>query len=182
MKKNNDYFDITLTLLTLAILGAFAIRPALIGAIGLNKDISKYEKLRSDLVTKIIYLPEIETAAQKARDNADLLNLAIPDTPNEEALLKTFNQKAISNNLKLTSISYQFDDTNNNPKAIDISLSIEGGYPNAKQFIKDITSSTRLIEINSMSIIEKEDDKTKNSVITLSLKAKAYYSLKGQND
>ena len=182
MKKNKDYFDITLTILTIALLGAFAIRPVLITTITLNNDIAKYEKLRTGLINNLMKTPQMSTTLQKITPKTEILDKVIPNTPKEENLLKIINEKARINIVTLESISYEFDKTKNNPKSISIKLVANGDYANLKAFIKDITNSTRLISIESIGLTETNDTTTKKTFVTLDLSAKAYYSLQTDHD
>jgi len=182
MKKDYDYLNITLSIITISILGAFALRPTLVTALKMRKDINEYEELRNKMRNKLLKLGEIQTLLDKSKSDLLLLNELIPDYPNEEKLLKTINDKALLNNVNVTSVDYEFDKTDTNPKSLTVHMSANSGYKSIIKFIKEISSGPRIFEITNIELTEEKDTKTNNYIINMELTGKAYYSLKNEDD
>lgn len=182
MRKDHDYLNITLSILTIAILGAFALRPTLVTALKMRKDINEYETLRNKMQKKLIKLGELEDLINNSQADLLILNELIPDYPNEEEILKTINNKALLNNVKVTDIDYTFDKTDANPKSLTVHISANSGYESIIKFIKEITTEPRIFEVTDIELTDTLDNKTNNHIIKMKLTGKAYYSLKDEND
>lgn len=180
MEQNKDYLNLTLTLVTFALLIAFAIRPSATAAVKLRKEVIEYDQINNKLKDKVSTIAEAGRKTNELNEYSMVLDNTIPATADEGSLLSILSTEALSNNLLLSDISYTYN-TSSNPNSLSISMDLEGDFPDIKNFMKNITSKTRIIEINDieMNLIKGQDSENlvETDIVRVTLEAKAYYNL-----
>src|SRR3990170_4743668 len=79
-KKTVSYFTISLSLFSLSFFGLFAIRPTLITAVSLIKEVNNLKTLNLQYENKISDIIRAQAEYEKVRDKINLVNIALPQT------------------------------------------------------------------------------------------------------
>lgn len=177
-KKTASYFTLTLSLFTLSFFGLFAIRPTLITAISLMKQVSDLRKLYIDYENKIGTLIRAQTEYEQIRDDIQLVDKALPINSSFSKLAITIEKFA--NQEDFTINQFQIDPVPiSNPsttgKLYDFGFTLvgTGKYPSVSSFLNHIVNWKRIVNIKSLEFAQTGG--TSSATLRLSLKATTHY-------
>jgi len=176
--KTASYFTITLTLFSLSFFGLFAIRPTLLTAVSLIKEVNDLNKLSIDYENKIGNFITAQSEYEKIRNSISLIDKALPQYSEFPAFVKIMENLAVKNSFIIN--QFQID-------AAPISLSPDkdklnqfnfimvgiGSYPNMRQYLEDVVNSLRLVSIDSLDF--SSEGGTVAGILRVSVKGKSYY-------
>lgn len=176
-----------LSFLTLSILGAFFIRPAVRQIFELNRKISDRQVVNQKLAEKIKNLETAKKEYRKIQRDFPLILAALPLKSEFPPFLKTLEETASDSAVVLTALKFQDislleppatssaqDQKLPNPQSLPFSLGVSGSYTNLFSFLEALEKETRLTNINELSMMPKKEG-TISSEITLSLKNYIYF-------
>lgn len=177
-KKTASYFTLTLSLFTLSFFGLFAIRPTLITAISLMKQVSDLRKLYIDYENKIGTLIRAQTEYEQIRDDILLVDKALPTNSSFSNLAVTIEKFA--NQEDFTINQFQIDPVPiSNPaatgKIYDFGFTLvgTGRYPAISAFLNHVVNWKRIVNIKSLEFAQTGG--TSSATLRLSLKATTHY-------
>ena len=176
--KSASYFTITLTLFSLSFFGLFAIRPTLITAVSLIKEVKDLRKLSLDYENKISNFITAQSEYERIRESIPLIDRALPQYSEFPGFARTMENIAIKNSFSIN--QFQID-------AAPISLLPEvnklnnfnfilvgiGNYDNSRHAIEDMVNSLRIVTIESLDF--STEGGTVSGNLRVSLKGKSYY-------
>lgn len=177
-KKTASYFTFTLSLFTLSFFGLFAIRPTLITAISLMKQVSDLRKLYNDDENKIGSIIRAQGEYEQIRDSLPFIDGAIPTNSSFGKLAKTIEKFAAQENITIN--QFQIDPvpiSNPNPTSklynYGFSLVGTGKYPSISLFLNHLINWKRIVNLQSLEFTQSGG--TTSAILRLSLKATTFY-------
>ena len=102
--KTASYFTITLSLFSLSFFGLFAIRPTLITAVSLIKEVNDLNKLSLDYENKISNFITAQAEYEKIRESIPLIDKALPQTSEFPGFARTVENLAEKNQLLINQL------------------------------------------------------------------------------
>lgn len=174
-----NYGPMIFTLLTIAILIYFAIRPTFATILVLQKKLAD----ENEVLQKITQKANDLSLGKKNYDNLDQnikdkISTAIPDTTNLKTLIQNLEQVAKTHQASVSALQIQplIIDTKTDTQTgvltdIFFTFNIEGDYKNLIAVLQELKNSSRLISFDGLSISQISDTKTQ----VMSISGKAYY-------
>src|SRR3990170_6098278 len=145
-KKTVSYFTITLSLFSLSFFGMFAIRPTLITAVSLVRELKDLNNLSLDYENQISSIITAQSEYEKIRNSITLRDKALPRGSEFTKFAKTMERLAVKNEITLNqlqidaapiSILKNTDSLNN----INFILIAIGHYEKINSFLNDVVNS-----------------------------------------
>lgn len=177
-KKTASYFTLTLSLFTLSFFGIFAIRPTLVTAISLIKQVSDLKKLYTDYENKIGNLIRAQGEYEKIRGELPLIDAALPANSSFGSLAKIIEKFASQENFTINQFQIDPVPVSNPPSSgklydYEFTLVGTGRYSSLSSFLSHLINWKRIINIKSLEFAQAGG--TTSAQIRLSLKASTYY-------
>jgi len=177
-KKTASYFTLTLSLFTLSFFGIFAIRPTLVTAISLVRQVSDLRKLYTDYENKIGNLIRGQAEYEKIRGELPLIDEALPSNSSFATVAKAIEKFASQENFTIN--QFQIDPvpiSNPTPAGklydYEFTLAGTGRYSALSSFLNHLINWRRIVNIKSLEFTQAGG--TSSAQIKLSLKAAVYY-------
>jgi len=172
---------ISLTILTVAFFGGFAIMPTFKTIAALTREIEDTESVNSRLAKKIVSLERAEDAYLGYTDSLELMNKVLPDNNEFEKAAWQINWLANEKNLRLITSNFgEFvivgieSDPESEIMELVIEITVEGSYGQIKEFLKEIINVDRLIVVEKVSLNNKKVQ-NEDKAITANIKLKASF-------
>lgn len=176
--KTASYFTITLTLFCLSFFGLFAIRPTLITAVSLIKEVNDLKNLSLANENKISSFIIAQSEYEKIRESLPLIDKAIPADSNFTGFARTIENLTEKNNVSLN--QFQIDaapisllKSSGQLSSFNFIMIGIGGYNEVHQLIDDMVNSLRLMTINSLDF--STEGGTVSALLRVSVKGRAFY-------
>lgn len=177
-KQKKVYTLLGLTLLSLIIFGAFAIRPTLATVTELKRKIKDQEEARDLLDQKIKALSLAQTQLSKNKSDLPLAEGALPEKKDLSGLLETLNSLCEKNELRLSRLSFgkseevsqNLPNQNLKTKKLSFSTQLEGDFPHFLSFLEEVENTLRQINIEEIRIGSR-----KGGMENFNLKMGVYY-------
>ena len=177
-QKVASYFTITLSLFSLSFFGLFAIRPTLITAVSLVREVNDLKNLSLDYENQISNIITAQSEYEKIRKSVILLDKALPRNSEFTKFARTMERLAVKNEITLNqlqidsapiSLLTKTDSLNH----INFILLAAGHYEKIDSFLNDVVNSIRIITINTMDF--SPEGGTVSGILRMSMKGRAYY-------
>lgn len=177
-KKQASYLTLTLSLFTLSIFGLFAIRPTIITAFSLSKNISDLNKLNIDYENKIGSLIRAQSEYEKIRDDLTLVSAALPTYTDFNKLASAIErfaerEQVTINQLQIDSVSISQLPSTGKVRSFGFSLVGIGNYQSLSAFIAHLLNFKRIVRIDSLEYAK--EGATTSATLRLNLKGVTYY-------
>ncbi|OGG08108.1 hypothetical protein A3D05_05210 [Candidatus Gottesmanbacteria bacterium RIFCSPHIGHO2_02_FULL_40_24] len=177
-RRTASYFTLTLTLFSLSFFGLFAIRPTLITAITLIKEVNDLKKLSLDYENKISNIILAQSEYERIRESLLNIEAALPGKSDFTGFSKAmeklaFNNGVVINQLQIDSAPISIPQTNGLLSRFNFILIGVGAYENVNSYLADIYNYKRIVTINSMDFTPEGG--TVSGILRISMKGKAYY-------
>lgn len=171
--KFNDYTQISLTYLAIAVFAIFAIRPSLVKAYGLYRQYKDYKVLSETLKMKVENLNTFEDLKKNDSEVFNLIDNALPRSRSESDLIKTVNLAASDNQVVLKSITFNQGklEEPTGAKSVQFGLEVDGGYQDIIKFIGELTNTQRVMSVESLDLTLRSN----NVLYVARIKVRAYY-------
>lgn len=172
------YFTITLSLFCLSFFGLFAIRPTLITAVSLVKEVNDLKNLSLDYENKISNIINAQGEYERVRDVIPFVDKAIPQNAEFPQLARGFENAALNNNISISQLQIdsapisQTGAQNVLAKYKFIMIG-SGNYQAVKDFTSAILTWQRLVTINSMDF--SVEGGTLSGILRMTVKGTSYY-------
>lgn len=183
-KDVRSYFNLTLTFLTVAFFGFFAIRPTLIIIAKLVKEIEEKEEINHQLDKKIASLVSAQEQYSANQERFYLLDQALPKIPDFPSLIYCLENIASSTNVEFKSFSISKIDISGETKSkitpkkassFEFNLSLTGSFQNLQQFVHQAESLRRLIFLKSISFGKPKKTQEEENQILLTISGDTNY-------
>ncbi len=174
-----NYGPMIFTLLTIAILIYFAIRPTVATILVLQKKLAD----ENDVLQKVTQKANDLSLGKKNFDNLDQsikdkISASIPNTVSLKTMLQSLEETANAHQASISALQVQpieidskTDDQLGTLTNISFTFNIEGSYQNLLAILQGLKNSSRLISFDNLSISQVSDTKTQ----VMSISGKAYY-------
>lgn len=177
-EKNTAYLMAIFSFLTLSFFGLFAIRPTILTAFTLYKEIQDLKVLNQQYEDKITNVVVAQSEYERIRNDIPLIYETLPETPQFPKLISTIENLATSSSLIL-------EDMQIDPQPIapllntkeltdySVQLRLSGEYQNAYTFLSNLVNNQRLISIKSLDL--KTEESTSSGELTVNFMLQSYY-------
>jgi Tfp pilus assembly protein PilO len=149
-----EYLELLFSIAAIGIFVIFAIKPTIITITDLVTKINVEEDTSNKLETKIKNLGIAQTRFNSEENKINLLNDAIPDTPNVPSYVRQLEGLVKKENLKIINTTVQKVDVLSSSasaeQSINPTVSVSGNFDSLKNFLKDIESLRRPGYISKM--------------------------------
>ena len=171
--------ELLLSILAVIFFAVFAIRPTLVTMSDLIKELEEKRLLDLKLSQKIASLATVQPQYQTARDQIQVLDEALPSSPEMIKTLKIIEKVASDRQLAITSISISEIPVINGPTSpgmklnrisYPISITVEGDYQTIRDFVEQLQNSRRVLATESVAfnLVEKQGLQSLQATITVS--------------
>jgi Tfp pilus assembly protein PilO len=163
--KTNSYITLSFTLLVIALLVMFAIRPTITTITKINKDIKEKERINTMLARRIKTLASLDDEYERSKEKFETLSFTFPVVERHILLLSNIDQIVSRNGFKLNSVSldnYEGEKYNLSPSVLKpslIQLSVTGQYNSFINLLKDLESLPMFAVMENVSFSNVKDEK-----------------------
>ncbi|MBI2611801.1 type 4a pilus biogenesis protein PilO [Candidatus Gottesmanbacteria bacterium] len=178
-EKNTGYLMILLSFLSLSFFGIFAIRPTILTAFTLYKEIGDLREINNRYEDKITDVVRAQSEYEQIRDDIPLIYETLPTTPKFPLLISTFEKLATSSSLVLEDMEVDplpiapMPESINDLTPFNVKLKLSGDYKNTYTFITNMLNYQRLVYIENMMIATEEA--TTSGLLTIDFTLTSYY-------
>ena len=141
--EKKRYTILGMTLFSLVVFGAFAIRPSLFTISRLNREVKKAREAKTILDQKINDLSQAQINYQLALKDLELVDEALPRDMSIPAILETLALAAGRNNVTLNETKFH---------SPSFTVTITGNLTGIKQFITELENGVRQMDIGRVKI------------------------------
>lgn len=175
---NLSYISIFLLIFTIFLF--FAIRPAILSIVKLQKDIEELKLINENYNKQIDQILAIQTEYENNRDNIILINQAIPSIPRLSDLIKEIRNTADNIFFRLKEISVgkvNILDLNKSQNINNLSLllKVNSNFSQIDNFIKKIYQQRRLKYIKKISIQKDIQETTDSGQLNITLEVDSFF-------
>lgn len=141
-----------MTLFSLVVFGAFAIRPSLFTISRLNREVKKAREAKIFLDQKINNLSQAQVNYQLALNNLELVDKALPRDASVPAILETLALAAGRNNISLEEA--KFGEVGGKAGLDTLSLTVRavGELKNIQDFIAELENGVRQMDVQQVKM------------------------------
>jgi Tfp pilus assembly protein PilO len=180
-----SWTNLTLSFLTIAFFGFFAIKPTLIIIAKLTKEIKDRQEVNLQLKKKIASLIAAQEQYSANQERFYLIDQALPQTPDFPSFLFCLEKEATSAGIKIQSFSITKIEIAQTQKAkpadqkspsFEFNLALTGDYVNLQRFAGQIENLRRSLNLEKISFskTKKEKEETPKIVLTIFGKSNFY--------
>jgi len=177
-KKTASYLTITLSLMALSFFGLFALRPTLITAVSLVKNVNDLGALNIEYENKIGSIIRAQAEYENLRDSLPLLTQALPDNAYFHQLANTLESFAQKSNVTIQQM--QIDATPiTKPKSSGklerfgfVVIGI-GDYPSISTYISHVLNWKRVVALHTLEFVH--DESTTSGNLRVTMRGNAFY-------
>jgi len=184
-EKGKKTASATAAIFLIAFLVVFAIRPTAITIAGLLGEIKAREETNQKLQQKIDQIISAQIAYTQIYNKLALIDQALPENPQFAPLIRQIEAERILADLELTELNYssivlsdkteQETEKESSPREINFSASMQGHYPDFKNFLKENFNYRRIIHISNLDIQPPQNQQGEIDSLIISLKGNAFY-------
>lgn len=176
--RKASYFTITLSLFCVSFFGLFAIRPTLITAVKLIKEVSDLKKLNLQYENKISNIIKAQSEYEKIRDSLYLVDEALPFNAQFPKLARGLESFSTNSNIRLNQLQIDAAPISQLPSAKKLQnygfiLIGVGDYPAVSSLLTRLINWQRIINIKSLDLYHEGGSISAN--LRISMKADSYY-------
>ncbi len=140
-----------LTLFSLVVFGAFAIRPSLTTISRLRQEVKKAREAKEILNQKINDLSQAQVNYQLALDNMGLIRQALPESAAVPAVLEDLALAAGRHNIALNETKFGAVE-GDNLKTLPLTVTVEGSFVNVEKFIAELEEGVRQMDVRRVKM------------------------------
>jgi|SRR3989338_260766 len=177
-RKAASYFTITLSLFSLSFFGLFALRPTLITAVSLVREVNDLKELSLDFENQISNIITAQSEYERIRNSIPLIDKSLPRGSEFTEFARSIETIAIKNEiilnqLQIDSAPISIPDKYDSLNQINFILIGVGNYQKVDSFLNDVVNSLRIITINSLDFSTEVG--TVSGFLRMTLKGSTYY-------
>ncbi len=164
------YFTVVMSIFTVAIFVAFAIRPTIATIAGLTRQIEDKQGLNRRLDEKINSLSALQNDYQVAEKDLPLVFTALPTDPSVSQAIIFLEKTATASGINLSKVSVAKADYGKNStvsaELVPVTLTFSGSFDSVKNFFKQVLNLPRLFSPAEISV-SKDDNKATTNIYYL---------------
>lgn len=160
--------ELIATIIAVILLGALAIRPTLSSISRLLTDIEERQVTNQALVRKEAALSTVSQDVLRLRPQLELLEKALPSTPDLNGALRRIEKIASETSLPITQLRVEVipretePAPNPKPQYQTISVRFSGTYETVERFLNELENQDRTSRIKQISLEAPKDRTTQN--------------------
>ena len=168
-----------MTLLSLVIFGAFAIRPSLFTISRLRQEVKKAREAEVLLDQKINDLSQAQVNYQLAFNDLQLVDEALPQDTSVPTILETLALAAGRNNITLDKTEFGEVENEKPLKNIILTITVAGNLGNVTAFITELEDGVRQTDVGQIKMTRggKEPEQ-----LTAEIKCETYFLKEEKNE
>lgn len=174
-EKTQAYFMLSLTFISLSILGVFAINPTLSTIIELNKKLEDSIFVSEALKTKMNNLSALHAEHAALKNSWPVVEAAVPNDPRTTYILGQMQQIAKDTGVEVVDLqAFQVELSRQGKPTLKeasfvFSVSVEGNSTQQLQFLDAVTTFDRVVAIESIAL-------TNETTQVLTIRARAFFT------
>jgi Tfp pilus assembly protein PilO len=177
-KKTISYIAVTLSLFSLSFFGIFAIRPTLITAVSLMKNVADLKRLDLEYEDKISSVIRAQSEYEKIRDKIPLIHAALPQYSAFPVLTKALEDYSLRSGISISQLQIEGAPISKRPhtgavQQFAFNLIGFGDYSSVITFVQHLTNWKRIVTIDSIEL--SQAGSTESGSLRMSLKGTTYY-------
>jgi len=157
-EEKKSHTILGMTLFSLVIFGAFAIRPSIVTISRLQQEVKKAEEAKTFLDQKIQDLSQAQINYQLALEDIRLVDQALPPEPAVPAILETLALTAGKNNITLEATTFGDVSKETKPQTLPLTIKAAGEFPDLKNFISELENGIRQMDVKEVKITLGEEN------------------------
>lgn len=175
-------FGLILTILAISFFALFAIRPTLQTMADLIKQIDDKRIVDQKLSLKITSLSTAQAELASKGQDALVLDLAVPSSPNFPLLLKQLEKVATENSVVISTLLSQTVPVERDPaqvattdlESIPITLNVTGSYAGALGMLSELANMQRILVVDRVDLLPPTEKDVNVLNMSLALRAFAF--------
>jgi len=164
------YFSIVMSIFTIAVFVAFAIRPTISTIVNLQRQIQDKQDINRRLDQKINDLSKLQSDYQAVERDLPLIFSALPDNPNVSRAIILLERTATASGVALSAVSLSKADYSStvmatraavasvSSESVPINLTVSGGFENIKNFLQQLTNLPRVFSPVNVQVIKSKEN------------------------
>ena len=150
--KKKSYTILGMTLFSLIVFGAFAIRPSLFTISQLNREVKKAREAKIILDQKIKNLSQAQVNYQLALNGLELVDKALPGDASVPAILETLALAAGRNNISLEETKFGEIESKAGLETLPFTVRAVGELKNIQNFIAELENGVRQMNVQQVKM------------------------------
>ncbi|MEI8067371.1 MAG: type 4a pilus biogenesis protein PilO [Candidatus Shapirobacteria bacterium] len=186
-QKFLKYIEIAATFILISVFLFLAIKPTATTIFSLLGDIKSKELQTKQMKAKIVSIVAAQDLYSQVEEKYDVIESSLPDKPKYYQSALNFSSLSQKSNTSLDQVNFNLSTDDNkklstNIDSYSVNIISQSNYNSALEFIKNILSNRRLVDLKTIQL-SKPDDKisTSSGNLKLNITAKLFY-LKDQNE
>lgn len=179
------YTGLTLTLLTIAFFGVFALKPTIVTIASLLKEQQSKKQIDRELQTKINALASAQANYALMENSLPLVDDALPAEPSLSQIVYQLEILVQQEGLTITSLAFEPVTLVGEPKekriakkvpgpsTLSFSLSLTGNFENLTRLVSSLEQLRRIVTIDSLTFTQRKGEEEK--IMGLNLSGKVYF-------
>jgi Tfp pilus assembly protein PilO len=173
-QKKKSYTILGMTLFSLVVFGAFAIRPSLATISRLRQEVKEARAAEEKLDQKISDLSQAQVNYQLALESVELVNQALPPEPPVPAIIEELALTAGRNNIGLEEAVFDPAPFCDGKRCgVPFTVKAVGELPNIQNFITELENGIRQIDVQKVKM-NRSGENLKHLVAEIELVAWFY--------
>jgi len=163
-----------------AFFAVFAIRPNLMTAFNLQKELQGLKLKSQEYEAEIQQIVDYQTKVEQYRDQFYLLDEAIPKTPAIAKVLEDIRQSATDSGVILTSIAVEevsIKTVEKQPslKSFGLTVNVDGELITLKNFLDTLLNQRRIKAVDNIEITKVRQEEGTSNLFTITMLVKGAY-------
>lgn len=150
--KKKPYTVLGMTLFSLVVFGAFAIRPSIATISRLRQEVKEAREAKSILDEKIHTLPQAQINYQLALEDLKLVDRALPETSAVPDILENLALAAGRNNVALKETEFGAAERYGVLETLPFTVTVAGDFAGVENFIADLESGLRQMNVGQVKM------------------------------
>ncbi len=179
------YTGLTLTLLTIAFFGVFALKPTIVTIASLVKEQQSKKQIDRELQTKINALASAQANYTLMENSLPLVDDALPAEPSLSQIVYQLEILVQQEGLTITSLAFEPVTLVGEPKeqrvakkvpgpsTLSFSFSLTGNFENLTRLVSSLEQLRRIVTIDSLTFTQRTSEE--GQVMSLNLSGKVYF-------
>ena len=163
-----------------AFFAVFAIRPNLMTAFNLQKELQDLKLKSQEYEAEIQQIVDYQTKVEQYRDQFYLLDEAIPKTPAIAKVLEDIRQSATDSGVILTSIAVEEVSSKTvekqpSLKSFGLTVNVDGEFITLKNFLDTLLNQRRIKAVDNIEITKVRQEEGTSNLFTITMLVKGAY-------
>ena len=150
--EKKRYTILGITLFSLVVFGAFAIRPSLTTIFRLRQEVKEAREAKTFLDQKIKSLSQAQISYQLALEDLQLVDQALPRESAVPAILETLTLAAGRNNVSVEEITISKIEGQGDLKRLPLTIRVVGKLENLQKFISELEGGIRQMDVQKVKM------------------------------